>query len=236
MQKFKDFWEGKTTSLHRSDSDDFYRLKAAEHASVMHEKDRGLSSVDIGCGAGELLYFLSDYCPVRVGLDFSESMLEVARERLKDKDIALINKDVFDYLGSSEERVWLACGSINQYLNEYGQQRLLDIFLSNSQASAIYLYDSVDPVRYLALPLGLRYFPSPAPKPIRVMHNALFLLKIIVASVINPGSPSVVNLGDMGYGFFPRFWLSECSKRGLDVEIFSSRYYEYRYHVAIRKN
>jgi hypothetical protein len=39
----------------------------------------------------------------------------------------------------------------------------------------------------------------------------------------------------MGYGYLPRFWLEACDARGLEVEIVSSRFYEYRYHVLIHK-
>ena len=235
MQRFKDFWEGKTTSLHRSDSADFYRLKAAEHASIIQQEDRVLPAVDIGCGAGELLYFLGEYCSVQVGLDFSESMLAIARERLKGKKISLLNQDAFNYLESSAEPVWLACGSINQYLEQSGQQRLLDVFVKNPSASSVYLFDCVDPIRYVSLPLGLGYVPKPAPKRLRIIYNTLVLLKLSLASMLNPSANLVVNLGEMGYGFAPQFWLAQGSKRGLAVEIVSSKYYEYRYHVAIRK-
>ena len=39
----------------------------------------------------------------------------------------------------------------------------------------------------------------------------------------------------MGFGYLPSFWRRQADAHQLSVEIVSSRYYEYRYHVMLRK-
>ena len=48
-------------------------------------------------------------------------------------------------------------------------------------------------------------------------------------------APEDVRIGRSGFAFHPVFWLQLCEAHGLDCELTSSRYYEYRYHVVIRK-
>jgi cyclopropane-fatty-acyl-phospholipid synthase len=155
----KAYWEAQTDSGHRLDDERFYKEKAEEHFYIMSADHRTCDCVDIGCGAGELLLYFSDFVDVRLGIDYSESMLEAARKRLIGKDIALINGDALTLLERLDVKIWIACQSINQYADHNTQRRVLDVFVGNARAEAIYLYDCVDPIRYRILKSGISYSP-----------------------------------------------------------------------------
>lgn len=54
--------------------------------------------VDLGCGRGEWLSFLQDHAVRAVGVDHSQSMLELCREQGLD----VVQADIFDYLSGLE--------------------------------------------------------------------------------------------------------------------------------------
>lgn len=243
--QFKKYWQSKENSAHRFGSDEFYKMKADEIASVVEPEHQKLNCIDLGCGAGEMLFYVLDYLNIEVGLDFSDSMLAKAKMRLLDKNITLINADLFEYLPNQNHQVWLTCGAINQYLNPIAQEKFLDLFATHPNSEALYLFDCVDPIRYKILSLGVSYIAEDKSKKRShsLVKDTLFyywIKQIKTCFEIAIKSPNSVchkigYRGQMGYGFLPKFWLSECEKRNLKLEITSSKYYEYRYHVKIEK-
>jgi SAM-dependent methyltransferase len=242
--QFKEYWQSKEHSGHRFGSDDFYKMKADEIASVVNPEHQKMNCIDLGCGAGEMLFYLLDYLNIEVGLDFSESMLAKAKMRLFDQNITFINADLFEYLPNRNHEVWLTCGAINQYLNQRDQEKFLDLFAAHPNSKALYLFDCVDPIRYQVLSLGISYNANFKSRKASKIFNPYFIYAWIkqIKTCLQLGikSPNSVcqkigHRGKMGYGFLPKFWLSECEKRNLKVEICSSKYYEYRYHVMILK-
>lgn len=244
MNKSQEFWNKQVSSFNRRDDDVYYKAKAAEHAAFMLDEHKILDCIDLGCGAGEILDYLSDFVRVRVGLDFSNSMLEAARLRLHDKEVELISADIFEYLPESKCGVWMTCCGINQYLNAEMQRRFLDLFNNNIDAKALYLFDCVDHMRYSLLPFGISYLAPIATMdskknwPLVVSLRLKFLRCIRgIAMALGGYSVNCKKLGGakMGYGYLPKFWLDECRNRGFEIDIVSSRFFEYRYHVLIKK-
>lgn len=239
--QFKQYWQGKEKSGHRFDTEDFYKSKADEIASIVEPEHRKLNCIDLGCGAGELLFYLQDYLNIEVGLDFSDSMLAKAKIRLSDKNITLVNADLFEYLPNHTHQVWLTCQAINQYLNSIEQEKFLELFANHPKSKALYLFDCVDPIRYQVLSLGSSYIFKNSKNSKESLKETFyayikqikFCFKMAIKSP-NSICQKIENPG-MGYGFLPKFWLFECEKRHLHIEIFSSKYYEYRYHVKIKK-
>lgn len=243
MNDVKKYWRDKTNSLHRFDSTDYFRMKADEHIAIVRHVHRKLSCIDLGCGAGELLQFMLPDLNIQVGLDFSERLLIEAERRLSGKGIILINADYYDYLSSHDHNVWITSGALNQYLPPYEQRRLLDLFMTHPNSQALYLFDCVDPIRWRILPFGIKYVTSnDAAYALDqgITHNAYYLIKRSITFLRLAFRPPNQNYEKfdtgMGYGFLPTFWTKECNKRQLRIEIFSSRHYEYRYHVRIEKN
>ncbi|WP_315919379.1 class I SAM-dependent methyltransferase [Mesorhizobium sp. SP-1A] len=215
-------------------------MKAKEHAHHFPKSERHLESIDLGCGAGELLYYFSDLVRVSTGLDYSESMLTQAKERLKGKNIVLTNANAFEYLPDCKHYNWTTTGALNQYLAPIQIYSILDIFATNNNARCFYLFDCIDPLRIALMPYGIGYLPrAKAPKGSalrqfkRFGHRTLVALRLAWQQF---GQPFRKLPGEgMGYGFLPQFWIDAASSRGLHIELVSSRFYEYRYHVLLRK-
>lgn len=239
----KEFWSKQTSSLHRSDDEGFYRGKAEEHAALMTPGERSAGCVDLGCGAGELLFHFTDHANVLAGVDYSQSMLDQAARTLDGKNVALLNADIFEYLPDAGFGVWTTTGAINQYLDPVRLNAFLDMFASNREARAVFLFDCVDPIRYLTLPFGSSYRLAQPPRGsglkahLRPAHR--LYRRWLVASRLALGrlaAPSTkLGSANMGYGYLPRFWIDAAALRNLRIDIVSSRFYEYRYHVALRK-
>ncbi len=239
------FWSSQTSSRHRSSDSAFYSAKAAEHASLMSPEHRIADCVDLGCGAGELLEHLCAPVNVTAGLDYSDAMLENARERLGSSHPArLLNEDVFTYLPGSSHEVWLTTGALNQYLEPARLSALLDLFAGHRRAKAFYLFDSVDPLRFKLMPHGISYRPEHADVQLktfrelyrggrRILERIGLSVQLATGAGIQPAQKLPTTA--MGYGYLPRFWLLEATRRGLSVEIVSSRFYEYRYHIVLQK-
>ena len=237
------FWKVQCSSLHRSSEPDFYARKSEEHAALMTPEERSMTFLDLGCGAGELLEYLQHRVNVVVGLDYSDSMLDVGRQRLTGSSIKLFNTDVFDYIQTAPEAIWMTTGAINQFLDKQEMTRFLRLFKANQLANSLFLYDCVDPVRYAFLPFGLSYLHQPPSKRsyLRALlwpafwraRRALACLKLALGFFDKFG----VRLGQasMGYGATPSQWRAILEPLNLNVEIVSSMAYEYRFHVIVRK-
>lgn len=239
----KEFWNRQTNSLHRSDDEQFYHQKAEEHASLMSPQERSAGCVDLGCGAGELLLHFTEHVTVRTGIDYAQSMLDEAGKRLAGKSIELLNADIFEYLPGSDSPVWTTTGAINQYLDPHRLNAFLDIFAGNASVRSLFLFDCVDPVRYALMPFGISYRPKQLSRsggwkamlrPVYWLARRLLLGIKLALGLLGADFKKLPGAG-MGIGFLPGFWIDEAHARHLQIDIVSSRFYEYRYHVILRK-
>jgi cyclopropane-fatty-acyl-phospholipid synthase len=244
MSEASEFWAHRSSSGHRFADEQYFAHKALEHAALMSDADREAGCVDLGCGAGELLVYFARHAKVDAALDYSPSMMAKAADRLAGSGIALSSADIFAYLPSCRHEVWVSSQAVNQYLTPSELERFLDLFWRHERARALYLFDCVDPARYALLPFGVSY--CGRAEPIAAASWNLALRRRIrltgrrlrVAAALARGllvrTAQRVSTG-MGYGYLPAFWLRAALRRGLTLEIVSSRYYEYRYHVVMRK-
>lgn len=243
MSEIEQYWNTQNTSRHRYDSEQFYDSKAIEQFPFIDEESlEGGGVIDLGCGAGELLkaYFRNNY-KVIAGMDFSTSMLYEARKNLSGYDISLFEGDVFKVLPEAKYSAWIATGSLNQYLPPHKLEEFIHMFKKNTNVKQLVFFDCVDFLRYYYLPVnGYRYdsfirktgFKEKL-KFLKVMSGLLIKLSKFALT----GGRSYKELGvAMGYGYLPSFWLELAEKNGIHIEIYSSKLYEYRYHVIFRKN
>jgi SAM-dependent methyltransferase len=238
------FWSAQVSSLHRSSEPRFFEEKASEHAALIPVAERNQPVVDLGCGAGELLHYFADHVNVQLGLDYSESMLDQARALLSDRDIELSSADAFEFLPTASQPTWTTTGALNQYLDATEIARLVAVFANNEKARAFYLFDTVDPLRYRLLPLGISYAKPSGSAAAGARGWIVMARKFAAKALATPGVVAAILSGrlgirlggpGMGYGYRPSFWHGLASRHGLDIEIVSSRLYEYRYHVLLRK-
>jgi SAM-dependent methyltransferase len=144
---FKQSWSKLTDSGHRADDHSCYHRKALEHALIIGEHAEK-PSVDLGCGAGELLCELTKHLNFTEAVDFSDLMLAQASQRLSGLGIDFNNQDVFEYMETSTQLNWVFCESLNQYLDPNQQLRVIDAFANNSSVENLYLFDTICPVCY----------------------------------------------------------------------------------------
>ena len=240
------FWAKQTSSLHRLSSKEFYEEKANEHADLIHPNDQQAGAVDLGCGAGELLEYLIRKINIEVGIDYSSSMINAAKERLKEisnlKLIVSNTENTFNYLNNSNQQVWTTTGALNQYLEVNEIYRLIDIFKKNKKARSFYLFDCVDPIRYNLMSLGISYLPNKIKNnQSRLFRRTKYYVKRLLFAIrLISGffDHDFIRLGSsgMGYGHLPSFWLGLGDNLGIRTKIVSSRIYEYRFHVIYTKD
>lgn len=220
MNDSKHFWQTQTTSRHRSEDSEFFRMKAEEHASFVRQSERRLSCVDLGCGDGKLALFLNEHLNLEVGIDYSESMLAEAKRTLASTNIRLLCTDVFEYLPMSEHGVWITTGALNQYLTPEKLQTFMDMFVANQMSRSLYLFDCVDYIRYSLLHFGLKY-ERPSTKGKRSIARRLLSRSFVISRRAMVGMAIATGLytcpwrrlrTGMGYGYLPVFWIEAASR------------------------
>lgn len=231
---FKKQWANCTESGHRAVTTEFYRRKALEHALIMGET-ASMPSVDLGCGAGELLSEFAKHANVREAIDFSDAMLEQAKRLLVGSEIKFINRDVFDYLETCKLPNWVACESLNQYFDPSGQLHLIDAFVRNSSARNLYLFDTICSIRY-DLWHGTRTLSFTQPGRVSYLRGLAAFTFGFFKAAFSPAMLESASLGTMGYSFNPGFFIRAAKSRNLQVTVVNSLYYEYRYHVVMNKH
>lgn len=227
----REFWAAQVSSLHRSDSSDFYRKKAQEHSSFMETAHRRMGVADFATGAGELLAPFAELVVVESASDASASMLALARARLDGSGIQLEVRDGLSAATVCTSPVWTTCGGLNQYLDPSALRAWLRRFASSASARALYLFDTVDPLRSSTLRADSFYMERT-----RTARSLLASVRSTTLAMI-PSRRRWRRLGSasMGYGYLPGFFREECSALGLEVRFGSSTMYEYRFHSAITK-
>lgn len=213
----------------RRDDDEFCKKKINE--ALFHINKGGII-LDYGCGNCNQTKFLSPHFDRIIAADLSERMIIEAEKAINlagAKNVTLIQAD--------EETVWkkidkkvdviIATGVI-----QYFQQQQLERFIINCASNItddgrIVFFDVINPLKFLFFRYNLINDKGSLVNFIRCTFDliSLFFLKK------NPDK----YLGEIGYGYYPNNFSNFCMKNSLNVEIVSSLYYEYRYHVIIQK-
>ncbi|AKB19081.1 MULTISPECIES: class I SAM-dependent methyltransferase [unclassified Methanosarcina] len=231
MSKPKSVWEeffaGKRSGGHRSSAEEFISREAREK---LYHLNGGKTLLDFGCGAGELLVYYAPEYERLVGADFSESMLDEANKRIRERkyehvDLILADdKTVWEKLDTSFDRITAA--GVIQYLTD----EEVDNFISNAsehlnKGGKIVLFDLLDPRLYPLWKIGFfsRNFGC-----WKILYKIGFeALNIISASLKN--RPKDI----LGYTHKPDTIENIASKHEFKMEYVQSMYYEYKYHAII---
>jgi cyclopropane-fatty-acyl-phospholipid synthase len=78
------YWTGKTDAGHRRSSEEWYKKYAAEILALF--SSRG-TLLDVGCGACQLTSYLAPEFEQVYAVDFSETMLATARQRIESRGL-----------------------------------------------------------------------------------------------------------------------------------------------------
>lgn len=232
---YKKNWSNKNESGHRSNDANYWKKKASEHIYILNQHPKN-ECIDIGCGAGELLeYLLIGGENITEAIDYSESMLQEAKKRLSDTEIKFSSSNIITYLENCTCDTWIACQSINQYLDEKQLCDILDVFSKNSHAKSIYLFDTICPSRYTLWHRSRIIDYSGNEFRLSYFRKIYGFSLGLIESIFLPHRFYTTNIGIMGFAFSPCFFKKQASIRNLNTEFLSSLYYEYRYHVIIKK-
>lgn len=237
-QHYQDIWNAQITSGNRSDSEKYLDFKAQEHSWIVNNFDYEMKCIDLGCGAGELLKFLTTKLQIYEALDFSITMINKAKKEVLDEKIKFIHEDPFNYMPNCEMAVWLTTGALNQYLDQNRMDELIRMFKNNNSAKSFYLFDCIDPIRYQTLTLGSYYLMHKNNNTYKVMFKKIITgLKLIYVSLATTEKNTTIKFKDpkMGFGYLPIYWHKKAIENNLDIHIFSSINFEYRYHVFFTK-
>ena len=261
-------WSAQSSSGNRSDTPVYLERKASETYAILRDYcDYSTEPVvDLGCGAGELLVYLLGSINIVKAVDYSESMLSAAKLRLCNIQLQSAPEFVcagVDILSDLSEGVWISTGALSQYSSRDQLREIISCFQQNNSAKHLILFDTIDPVRFLMLPLiaysndydsnGIACEPNERINKARLAKMLVFAKRLLRILVYVPfstllsftrlafgafGSSGVCRLRGslMGYGVFPSFWNLAARRFGLKLSLVSSREFEYRYHVVISKD
>ena len=245
QNSIKNYWNKQSQSLHRDNDLLFYEKKANEHLGIFSAHEKTYPALDIGCGAGELLSQLIIKLDIRSACDISSSMLDEAKKKIRNSNLRFHRVTALEtFLNSSHEALWMTTGAINQYLDAKDLKKALNIFSENKNAKIFTLFDCVDPFKYMLLMDKISYLPARKIRRSSASAILRFLPKFVLSNwrllynyfKINcSGGCVYLGRASMGYGYKTYIWHQWCGELGLSCEIVSSRYYEYRYHVIIKK-
>jgi cyclopropane-fatty-acyl-phospholipid synthase len=234
MQDWATYWAGRHDAGHRSQTADFLRKEADEK---LYHLGEGRSLLDIGCGAADLLQFLAPSFERAVGVDFSPSMLDLARRTLAAEPatahVELVEAD--------DRTVWMRVeGDFDRITTaavvQYFDADTLGRFIANCRrrlnpGGVIALFDVIDPRLMFLFERG-------------VLTDRARTVPMVPALLIGSARASVRRLVrrwhrlapvEMGFSHHPTAVARIARSVGLETEIVSSMYYEYRYHALLRR-
>ncbi|AKJ39289.1 class I SAM-dependent methyltransferase [Methanosarcina barkeri] len=233
VSKLKNFWveffADRRDGGHRSSDEEFIFMEAKEK---LFHLDGGKTLLDFGCGAGELLVYYAPEYEQLVGVDFSESMLDEASKKIKERkydNISLIQADdktVWDKLECSFDRI-TAAGVIQLFTLQE-----LDSFISNAsnylnKGGKIVLFDILDPRLYPLWKMGL--FSQDADL-WKILRKIGFEFKVMLSASLSNRPRDI-----LGFAHNPYAVKKIADRYGFETIFVKSMYYEYKYHAIISR-
>jgi len=96
--------------------------------------------LDLGCGTGNITTLLKDFGYEMIGVDISEDMLAVAKE--KSKDILYLNQDMCDFeLYGTVDACICVCDSVNYILEETELTQMLALVKNYLNPNGLFIFD-----------------------------------------------------------------------------------------------
>lgn len=219
------------------------RVKALEHIELL--KTAGPLSgpiLDIGCGAGELFEHYKDIGLRVRGIDPSPSMIHEAKLRLgPEAGLVSVQKETLSVLRDDSSTVWLSTAALGQYGSRSELSAVADAFFHNPCVRVLALLDVIHPTAYVLWKQGLLSHhglegggsvTSGKVGRSSLARGASFLRTLFASTSY---SSACLLPGSGGYAFRPGVLISIFERPEQTAEVTSSRYYEYRYHLLIRK-
>ncbi len=214
-QVWKRYWNDKKSPLHREDSEGFYFAHAAEFTPILQRVRCG-TVLEVGCGNGALFECLGFKDCDYTGVDFSETMISVFRQR--QPSINLFVADGSMYLDERKYDVIFSNGVI-QYFDDF----MLSSHFYNARKmmhkDSILVCGSIPWIEMRDL-----FYSGALYRPYK--YRALMSLKSKLIRIMR---------GSDGLGYWRSFSdiADLAAKFGMSVDFFSSANYLYRFHAVL---
>jgi len=231
------YWAGKTHGQHAFKDEIFLARKANAQLALLGP---GKSLLDFGCGAAELLVHMAPHYKYIIGADFSSSMLSMAQKRatsykltnidwIEADDVTIWNNPIIKE-GKGQVRTFdhITCAEVVQYLTPKQIERFLDNALSHiNPGGRLLLSGCIEPLLLQKWRKGA-FVPS--------WQKGIYFLKnfarqaVIIYRKIN----KFEHVDPNGNAYPEEFMWQLAAKHGLNMEIYPSTIFEYRYDVLIK--
>lgn len=211
------FWKVQSSSLHRHTLEEIYQKYGHEFQIILGNIE-SKKVLEIGCGDGCLYRHLGFEKTYYRGVDFSPSLLAQFKKQYPQLD--LVEQDGVSYNDGEKYDIIFT----NEFIQFLDCQKL-EKFLTNA-------HKMMSPHSRLILGnvpwkiLRLRYYSGELQ---RSMQKNIRTLCKNVWSIIKYGDTQI------GFWYNPSHFIQWGMKQGLEVSIYSSIFYLYRFHVEMKK-
>lgn len=224
---WKEFFKDRKNGGHRCSSENFLAMEAREK---LFHLDGGKTLLDFGCGSAELLTYYAQEYEKLIGTDFSESMLNEASKRVKEKKCKNI-----DLILADHETIWtnldftfdrITSAGVLQYL----KYQEIDQFIINAskclnKEGKIVFFDILDPRLYPLWKMGI--FSKDA-NFWKILRKTGFEFQTMVSANLKNCPKDI-----LGYAHNPYIIEKIANKHGFKMICVRSMYYEYKYHAIM---
>jgi cyclopropane fatty-acyl-phospholipid synthase-like methyltransferase len=220
------YWSNKTHGLHRIRGEDALKTYADEILAIVPR--RGIL-FDVGCGACEIASYLSPHFDKVYGIDFSESMLETARQRIDRlgiTNIELLKGTMTNFPETGRKPDVILSYAVVQYLRATEVRGHLHACRSVLNPTGVVCIGLVpDPARKDAF--YARLFPDRSD-----LRRRLDIVRYGITQYLK--NDPILN--GIGHWHSPsdieRFGVNA----GFETDICNARYADYRFHAVLRRS
>jgi cyclopropane fatty-acyl-phospholipid synthase-like methyltransferase len=214
-RRWLQYWQTKSTPLHREESESFYRVHAAELRGLFQGEPR--SVLEIGCGNGALYDHLGFNDATYVGVDFSDSMLREFKS--SHPSLTLHQADGSSYRDGQTYDLIFSNGTV-----QYFDHRMLDNHMEAARAmmhaGSVFICGSVPWRRNRLAFYGGGLTPPYGLSQIRSLRSIAFRL--------------LRGFDPLGYWYDLAEMARFGSRHGFSASFFGSASYLYRFHAVFR--
>lgn len=234
MIDYQKYWDELDNPLHVDNTEEFYESYAKEILFYLGDRS---SMVDTGCGSGDVLLRLKDSFDRIYAVDFSENMLNLAKDKFKDLSANHISFHVANMLNIDEfvkEPVDVIYNNaVLQYITEEDTINFLKKAKALLKKGGRVVLMNVPSVEYKDL-FQLEFYRTTEYMSFKEITKRFLALKWINKKAKLKDKNFHYDDG-IGYWYRPKFFHEIAEELGFKCQIFNSAtmHYRYRFHVIL---
>jgi O-antigen/teichoic acid export membrane protein/trans-aconitate methyltransferase len=217
VERFRQFWSDKDSTLNNREGDAFWRAQAAELRNL-YGSSRPERVLEIGCGDGSLFPYFGIPAANYKGVDFTPQFIE--RFRSKEPAVDLECAEGASYLDGEKKYDLILLNGIVQHFDS----KMLEQHLQNARAmmrdGGILIWGSIPQKRFRTQYDAGKWSGRGAASAMRLLRS---------------WGGRILGLDAMGYWYEPEEVAALAKKYGLHSEFVPSDLYPYRFHAVIHQ-